>query len=127
MNDNKAAASSSEAVGKPLDFVAPERALQKLKKLGVKDTALVQTAEENTACDVREGKVERLHQWLAARGQRLPEFREVWAYCDSMNDLPLMSIVTRPVAVNADPVLAAHARHQGWPVANFARERREET
>jgi len=72
------------------------------------------------ATNTREGKVERLHQWLAARGQRLLDFREVWAYCDSMNDLPLMSIVSRPVAVNADPVLAAHARHQGWSVANFA-------
>src|SRR5262245_49060972 len=48
------------------DFVAPERALQKLKKLGVKDAALVQTAEENTACDVREGKVERLQQSQSA-------------------------------------------------------------
>ena len=72
------------------------------------------------ATNTREGKVERLHQWLAARGERLGDYREVWAYCDSMNDLPLLSIVTRPVAVNADPVLAAHARHRGWPVANFA-------
>ncbi len=72
------------------------------------------------ATNTREGKVERLHQWLAARGEWLRDFREVWAYCDSVNDLPLMSIVTRPVAVNADPVLAAHARHQGWSVATFA-------
>ena len=28
----------------------------------------------------------------------------------------IMSQVTNPVAVNADPVLSAHARHMGWPV-----------
>ncbi len=44
-----------------------------------------------------------------------PTFRESWFYSDSQNDLPLLSHVTHPVAVNADPVLAAHARHKGWP------------
>jgi len=66
--------------------------------------------------NTREGKVERLLMFLAARGERLADFRQVYAYCDSLNDLPLMSQVTNPVAVNADPVLSAHARHMGWPV-----------
>jgi HAD superfamily hydrolase (TIGR01490 family) len=66
--------------------------------------------------NAREGKVERLLMFLAARGQRLTDFPSVYAYCDSMNDLPLMSLVSNPVAVNADPVLSAHARHMGWPV-----------
>lgn len=70
--------------------------------------------------NAREGKVERLHAWLAARGRRLADFRETWAYCDSLNDLPLLSQVTHPVAVNADPVLAAHARQKGWPIVQFA-------
>ena len=64
--------------------------------------------------NMREGKVERLRSWLAARGASLADFRETWFYSDSQNDLPLFSHVTHPVAVNADPVLAAHARHQGW-------------
>ncbi len=66
--------------------------------------------------NARDGKVERLLMFLAARGQRLADFRETYAYCDSLNDLPLMSQVSKPVAVNADPVLSAHARHMGWPV-----------
>ena len=70
--------------------------------------------------NTREGKVERLHLWLEARGRRLADFREVWAYSDSLNDLPLLSQVSHPVAVNADPVLAAHARHHGWPIVQFA-------
>jgi len=64
--------------------------------------------------NMREGKVERLLAWLAGRNQRLGDFRESWFYSDSQNDLPLFSHVTHPVAVNADPVLAAHARHHGW-------------
>ena len=65
--------------------------------------------------NMREGKVERLLAWLAERNMKLSDFRESWFYSDSQNDLPLLSHVTHPVAVNADPVLAAHARHKGWP------------
>ena len=62
--------------------------------------------------NLQEGKVERLLAWLAERSLKLSDFRESWFYSDSQNDLPLLSHVTHPVAVNADPVLAAHARHQ---------------
>ncbi|MFO1324095.1 MAG: HAD family hydrolase [Burkholderiales bacterium] len=65
--------------------------------------------------NMREGKVERLLEWLAARDLSMSDFRESWFYSDSQNDLPLLSHVTHPVAVNPDPVLAAHARHKGWP------------
>jgi len=65
--------------------------------------------------NMREGKVERLTAWLDERGCKLGEFRESWFYSDSQNDLPLLSRVTHPVAVNPDAVLAAHARHKGWP------------
>jgi HAD superfamily hydrolase (TIGR01490 family) len=65
--------------------------------------------------NMRDGKVERLLAWLQARGQHLADFRQSWFYSDSQNDLPLLSHVTHPVAVNADSVLAAHARHRGWP------------
>ena len=64
----------------------------------------------------REGKVERLHAWLVEQGERLERFREVWVYADSINDLPLLSHATRPVAVNADALLAVTARHAGWPI-----------
>jgi len=46
---------------------------------------------------------------------KLADFRESWFYSDSQNDLPLLSHVTHPVAVNADDMLAAHARLRGWP------------
>ena len=66
--------------------------------------------------NAREGKFERLLMFLAARGLELGDFKRTYAYCDSMNDLPLLSQMSNPVAVNADPVLSAHARHMGWAV-----------
>jgi HAD superfamily hydrolase (TIGR01490 family) len=70
--------------------------------------------------NIREGKYERLVTWLAERGERIGDFRECWFYGDSLNDLPLFTHVTHPVVVNADPVLAAHARHMGWPELRVA-------
>jgi phosphoserine phosphatase len=33
-----------------------------------------------------------------------------------LNDLPLLALVTHPVAVDPDPTLRAHAVQHGWPV-----------
>lgn len=66
--------------------------------------------------NMREGKIARLDAWLAERGTRLDAFRESWFYSDSRNDVPLLSRVTYPVAVNPDPTLAALAADKGWPV-----------
>lgn len=65
--------------------------------------------------NMREGKVTRLEAWLGERGTTIESFRETWFYSDSVNDLPLLMRVTHPVAVNADPSLAALARTKGWP------------
>jgi len=78
------------------------------------------TGRVHGTANIREGKVERLHGWLAARGESLSDFRESWFYSDSRNDLPLLSRVTHPVAVNADPVLAEHAKSRGWPMLRIA-------
>jgi len=64
----------------------------------------------------REGKVARLHEWLAGRGERLADYAESWFYTDSANDIPLLSEVTHPVAVHPDDRLRAHAAERGWPV-----------
>ncbi|MET0217678.1 MAG: HAD-IB family phosphatase, partial [Burkholderiales bacterium] len=67
----------------------------------------------------REGKVERLREWLQERGQPLESFEESWFYSDSLNDLPLLCLVTRPVAVDPDDTLRRHARERGWPVISL--------
>ena len=62
----------------------------------------------------REGKVLRVNEWLAARGQSLSDFDRVSVYSDSLNDLPLLEIASDPVATNASPALASLARDRGW-------------
>ncbi|MEO8137332.1 MAG: HAD family hydrolase [Betaproteobacteria bacterium] len=64
----------------------------------------------------REGKVARLHEWLATRGQRLDGFSESWFYSDSTNDLPLLEVITHPVAVDPDAQLRETAAGRGWPI-----------
>jgi HAD superfamily hydrolase (TIGR01490 family) len=41
------------------------------------------------------------------------------AYSDSINDLPMLTIVGHPHAVNPDGELRAGARRRGWPVHDF--------
>jgi HAD superfamily hydrolase (TIGR01490 family) len=63
----------------------------------------------------QEGKVTRINDWLKARGQQLGDFSKSYFYSDSHNDLPLMKLVTNPVAVDADPTLTAYAISHEWP------------
>lgn len=65
--------------------------------------------------NMREGKLERLGQWLAARGLHREDLT-VTAYSDSMNDLPLLAAADHPVAVHPDAGLAAWAAQHGHPV-----------
>lgn len=62
----------------------------------------------------REGKITRVHEWLADKGHALGDFERVSFYSDSPNDLPLLEIVTDPVATNPSPALEAEARARGW-------------
>jgi HAD superfamily hydrolase (TIGR01490 family) len=74
------------------------------------------TGEPAGVPSYHEGKVVRLHQWLAGRKTSL-----VGAFCysDSHNDLPLMQLVDNPVAVDPDDLLRAHALAAGWPVISL--------
>ena len=65
------------------------------------------------------GKVIRLEAWLAERGQQLGDFEKSYFYSDSHNDLPLMKLVTNPVAVDADPTLTAYAQESAWPIISL--------
>lgn len=51
------------------------------------------------------------------------DLSECSAYSDSSNDLPLLSLVGRPHAVNPDGVLRRYARTRQWPVHDFRRHR----
>jgi len=41
------------------------------------------------------------------------------AYSDSANDIPLLSLVGQPVAINPDAALRRHARAMGWQVFDY--------
>ncbi len=45
------------------------------------------------------------------------------AYSDSVNDLPLLSLVGHPMAINPDRDLRQAAKAAGWPVRDFRRGR----
>ena len=64
----------------------------------------------------REGKVQRLHAWLRLNGYNLANS---WFYSDSHNDLPLLDIVTHPVAVDPDQTLRQHAEMKDWPIISL--------
>lgn len=64
----------------------------------------------------REGKVERLRGWLSDSGEDLAG--SVF-YSDSINDLPLLELVERPVAVDPDERLTAVASQRGWPIRSL--------
>ena len=64
----------------------------------------------------REGKITRVEDWLEAMGLWWGNFERSWFYSDSLNDLPLLSRVSDPVAVDPDPTLLSHAQAAGWPV-----------
>ncbi|HLP96833.1 MAG TPA: HAD family hydrolase [Sideroxyarcus sp.] len=67
----------------------------------------------------RDGKVLRMESWLAERGWGWGSFGESCFYSDSLNDLPLLSRVQRPVAVDPDDTLRKHAQKQGWAIISL--------
>jgi HAD superfamily hydrolase (TIGR01490 family) len=70
----------------------------------------------------QEGKVVHLEQWRAewrAQGHSLPDLNDTWFYSDSHNDLPLLSAVGHPVAVDPDPRLEQHAEEKGWSILSL--------
>ncbi|MES2263851.1 MAG: HAD family hydrolase [Pseudomonadota bacterium] len=61
------------------------------------------------------GKVTHTEAWLQKLGKKLADFETSHFYSDSHNDIPLMSVVTHPVATNPNAALTRHATAQGWP------------
>ncbi len=67
----------------------------------------------------REGKVERLKSWMEGHGIEWGKLSETWFYSDSLNDLPLLSLVSHPVAVDPDETLKEHALRHDWRVISL--------
>lgn len=81
----------------------------------VRDDGGWYTGEIQGVPSLRDGKVERLQQWLHQRGLDWDTV-ETTFYSDSSNDIPLLQRVNHPVATNPDAKLKAFALEKGWPI-----------
>jgi HAD superfamily hydrolase (TIGR01490 family) len=52
------------------------------------------------------------------------DLAKCYAYSDSTNDLPMLSLVGHPVAVNPDPDLRSVAREKNWQIRDFRTARK---
>lgn len=94
------------------------------KRLGVKDLIATEcemkdgryTGKITGTPSFQEGKVTRLNNWLKQQDIGL---EGSYFYSDSINDLPLLSIVENPTAVDPDEKLKEHAKKQGWPIISL--------
>jgi len=65
------------------------------------------------------GKVTHMHSWLDGLGQPFAGFERSYFYSDSHNDIPLLSVVSHPVATNPSATLRQHAHALGWPLLHL--------
>ena len=63
----------------------------------------------------------RSRRWPSARAWTC---RRCSAYSDSANDIPMLSLVGHPCAVNPDAALREHARARGWQIVDYRRGRK---
>lgn len=92
--------------------------------LGIDDVIAIKVEQNNGVytgkttgiLSFKEGKVERLKLWLQ---QQKHSYKGSYGYSDSINDLPLLSLVNKPFAVNPDPMLAMHAQMQEWTIMDW--------
>lgn len=67
----------------------------------------------------QQGKITRVNAWLESLGLWQGSFATRWFYSDSHNDLPLLEWSTHPVVVDADDMLQAKSKAQGWPAVSL--------
>jgi len=67
----------------------------------------------------KEGKVDRLSLWLEQEGLVFKDLEQTFFYSDSHNDLPLLRIVSNPIAANPDDILEREASKNKWPIISL--------
>ena len=67
----------------------------------------------------REGKITRLEAWMMQHDWTWGSFSDTTFYSDSLNDLPLLTLVKNPVAVDPDDTLRVHAEDRGWRIMSL--------
>lgn len=74
------------------------------------------TGQFNGTPCFQQGKVTLLKQWLKNSTETL---KNSYFYSDSYNDLPLLQLVTNPVAVDPDEKLLQYAKQQDWMIISL--------
>jgi HAD superfamily hydrolase (TIGR01490 family) len=107
---------TNELVTRPIAaaFGVPELVAVELER----DASGWITGEIAGVPSMREGKVVRVSQWLAASGLDWPDVDTTF-YSDSLNDLPLLERVDHPVATNPDARLRPIALERGWRILDL--------
>jgi HAD superfamily hydrolase (TIGR01490 family) len=95
-----------------VDFVANRVAVSRGRATGRLLEPIIATAEKATWCE----------HWAAERAISLAE---CWGYADSHYDLPFLTAIGHPVAVNPDRRLRATALSRHWPIMHFDKTRRQ--
>ncbi len=62
-----------------------------------------------------QGKAEKLRNFLSERNLKI-NFKESFAYSDGIFDLPMLELVSNPVAVEPDKKLLKIAKNKGWQI-----------
>lgn len=104
----------------PVELVEPlAKALGMTAGIGTRSTIVdgVYTGELDGPFCYGAGKVEAIAE--VARWDGL-DVAQCYAYSDSASDLPMLTAVGHPVAVNPDAALERHARLNGWPIVVFS-------
>ncbi len=61
----------------------------------------------------QDGKITCLQEWL---DKNKPVYNASWFYSDSINDLPLLEFVDKPIVKNGDPDLLKIAAQREWDI-----------
>ena len=111
---------TNEFVTRPIAdaFGVQELLAVELERQQVADGSTWFTGRIRGVPSFREGKVERINQWLARRNLTLADVHSTF-YSDSINDLALMERVTKPVATNPDARLRAIALQRDWRILDL--------
>ena len=64
-----------------------------------------------------EGKLIKVKEWMLQN--RIESFDNTSFYSDSINDLPLLAAVSKPVAVNPDDMLRKECRKRSWEIIDL--------
>ncbi len=64
-----------------------------------------------------EGKLTKVKEWMTQNN--IGSFDKTFFYSDSINDLPLLSAVNKPIAVNPDNFLREECQKRSWEIIDL--------